>query len=97
MSCRKSRQSRASRQCVGSGQLSPPALALFAALPDVIVRADAAAAAVLAFAPSAVMLADARAPAVLALAPAPVMLVMMMMVIYCSFSETNRYTFQQGK
>ena len=22
---------------------------------------------------------------------------MMMMVIYCSFSETNRYTFQQGK
>ena len=41
MSCRKSRQSRASRQCVGSGKLSPPALALFAALPDVIVRADA--------------------------------------------------------
>jgi len=51
MSCRKSRQSR---QCVGSGKLSPPALALFAALSDAIVRADAAAAAVLAEAPDAI-------------------------------------------
>jgi hypothetical protein len=67
MSCSKSRQSRASRQCVVSGKNSPPALALFAALPDVIVRANAAAAAVLAVPPLAVMLADARAPAVLAI------------------------------
>ena len=73
MSCSKSRQSRASRQCVGSGQLSPPALALFAAPPDVIVRADAAAPAVLAVAPLASMLADARAPAVYAVAPLAVM------------------------
>ena len=48
MSCRKSRQSRASRLRIGNSKLSPPALALFAALPDEIVRADAAAAAVLA-------------------------------------------------
>ena len=67
MSCSKSRQSRASRQCVVSGKNSPPALALFAALPDVIVRANAAAAAVLAVPPLAVMLADTRAPAVLAI------------------------------
>ena len=66
-------RSRASRLRVGSGQLSPPALAIFAAPPDARVRADAAAAAVLALAPLAVMLADARPPAVLADAPLAVM------------------------
>ena len=74
MSCSKCGRSRVSRLRVGSSQLSPPALALFAALPDVIVRADAAATAVLAAAPLAVMLADARAPAVLADAPLAIML-----------------------
>ena len=44
-------------------------LALLEVLPDVIVRADAAAAAVIAVTPLTVMLADARAPAVLAGAP----------------------------
>ena len=43
-----------SRRRVGSGKLRPPALALFAVLPDAIVRADAAAAAVLAEAPDAI-------------------------------------------
>ena len=65
----KTRQLRVSGLRIGSGKLGPPALALFAALPDVIVCADAAAAAVLAVAPLAVKLADARAPAVLAGAP----------------------------
>ena len=74
MSCSKCGRSRVSRLRVGSGQLSPPAFALFAAAPDAIVRADAAAAAVLAVAPLAVMRADARAPAVLAAAPLAVML-----------------------
>ena len=73
MSCSKCGRSRVSRLRVGSSQLSPPALALFAVLPDVIVRTDAAATAVLAVAPLAVMLADARAPAVLAGAPLAVM------------------------
>ena len=63
-----------SRLCVGSGKLSPPALAILALAPNAIVRTDARAPAVLAGAPDAVMLADARAPAVLAPLPLSVML-----------------------